>query len=375
MLAPRSSTLNLAWSHERSTNYALAGDNAAASSLDKLLKAWGLNMDIDKVVADTSFAGRNQQTGDVMPTLLYVTRAGIDANDVATSQIDNLFLPFAGAFTGKPADGLKERVLVKCSANSELIDGLMTTAASQILSSFKASNIEYPLVVHLSGNFKTAFPDGPPSERQSVGRDSVPASTLPRSDAPTLTTGNGAGEVVLVADTDMLNDKVCVRVQNSMGHRVVQPVNGNLNFVQSMVEQFAGADDLISSRSRASISRPFTRVKDMEAKAGKQWEEKVRILEAKQRETEQKIKELQSEQKGGRQDTILSAEQEMELENYQKTRLEVTRDLKQVRKNLRKDTDALEFRTKIINLGAMPVVVAMSGLGLAVVKTKRRAAK
>src|SRR5205085_9093490 len=118
-----------------------------------------------------------------------------------------------------------------------------------------------------------------------------------------------------------------------------QPVNGNLNFVQSMVEQFAGADDLISSRSRASISRPFTRVKDMEAKAGKQWEEKVRILEAKQRETEQKIKELQADQKSGRQETILSAGQEMELENYQKARLEVTRDLKQVRKNLRKDTD------------------------------------
>jgi ABC-type uncharacterized transport system involved in gliding motility auxiliary subunit/ABC-type transport system involved in multi-copper enzyme maturation permease subunit len=357
-------------SHERSTNYALAGDNAAASTLDKLLKAWGLNMDIDKVVADTSFAGRNQQNGDIMPTLLYVTRAGIDANDVTTSQIDNLFLPFAGAFTGKPADGLKERVLVRSSANSELIDGLMTTAASQILSAFKASNIEYPLVVHLSGNFKTAFPDGPPSTRETA---STPTPQHPNT--PTLHTGNGAGEVVLVADTDMLNDKVCVRVQNMMGHRVVQPVNGNLNFVQSMVEQFAGADDLIGSRSRASLSRPFTRVKDMEARAGKQWEEKVRILEAKQRETEQKIKELQTEQNGGRQDTILSAEQERELENYQQTRLEVTRDLKQVRKNLRKDTDTLEFRTKIINLSAMPVLVAMSGLGLAVVKTKRRAAR
>jgi len=32
--------------------------------------------------------------------------------DVVTSQIDNLVLPFAGVFTGKPADGLKETVLV-----------------------------------------------------------------------------------------------------------------------------------------------------------------------------------------------------------------------------------------------------------------------
>ena len=39
--------------------------------------------------------------------------------------------PFAGAFTGKPADGLKEDVLVKCSANSELVDSLIATAASE----------------------------------------------------------------------------------------------------------------------------------------------------------------------------------------------------------------------------------------------------
>ena len=29
----------------------------------------------------------------------------------------------------------------------------------------------------------------------------------------------GNTEVVLMCDTDMLNDKVCVRVQNAMGHR------------------------------------------------------------------------------------------------------------------------------------------------------------
>jgi len=50
-------------------------------------------------------------------------------------------------------------------------------------------------------------------------------------------------------------------------------------------------------------------------------------------------------------------------------------DLKQVRTNLRKDTDSLEFRAKVINIGAMPVLVAMSGLGLAVIRTKRRKVK
>ena len=352
-------------SHDRSSAFMLAGDNSAKSSLDKLLRAWGLDMAQDKVVADRSFAGRNNQSGEPMPTLLLVTRAGINENEVATSQIDNLFMPFAGVFTGKPVDGLKETVLVKCSVNSELVDTLMATAGSEILKSFKASNIEYPLAIHLTGNFKTAFPSGPPKD---------PLSPIQNDPAAQVKESQGNPEVVLVGDTDMLNDKVSVNVQNVMGHRVVHPVNGNLNFVQSLVEQLGGDDDLISARSRASINRPFTRVKDMEAKAGRQWEEKVAVLEAKKREMEKKIRELQAQNESGK-DLILSPAQEKELEGYQQGMIDVGKDLKQVRKNLRKDTDALEFQTKVINIGTMPALVALSGLFLAILKSKRRGAK
>ena len=62
---------------------------------------------------------------------------------------------------------------------------------------------------------------------------------------------------------------------------------------------------------------------------------------------------------------ILSPQQEKELEKYQKGLVDVTRDLKQVRKNLRRETDALEFWTKVVNIAAMPIAVALSGLVLA----------
>lgn len=354
-------------SHDQQNRaFSVIGENAyGQSSLDKLLKAWGLSMDMDKVAADTSFGSRNPKNGQMAPTILMVTRAGISEKDDATTQIDNLLLPFAGAFTGKPADGLKETVLVKCSRNSQLVDSLIaTTASEQILTEFKADNVEYPLAVHLTGKFKTAFPEGRPK-----GLDDKDES----KNAGQLKESNGSGEVVLVSDTDMLNDKACVQVQNVMGRPVVRPINGNLNFVQSVVEQFSGDDDLISARSRASMNRPFTRVKDMEAKAGRQWEEKVRELETKQRETEHKITDLQTHKAGTAEEKdVLSPEQQKELDSYQQTRAEVAKDLKSVRKNLRKDTDALEFWTKVVNIGAMPVVVALSGLVLAVVKRKRR---
>jgi ABC-type uncharacterized transport system involved in gliding motility auxiliary subunit/ABC-type transport system involved in cytochrome c biogenesis permease component len=348
--------------HDRSENYTVAGDNAAKSSLDKLLKAWGLQMDVDRVAADTSFASRNLQSGDIMPTLLLVTRSGIDEQDIVTSQIDNLLFPFAGAFVGKPADGLKETVLVKCSPNSELVDTLIATAASeQILRNFRPTHIEYPLAVHLTGNFKTAFPNGEPQKNSKDPSDS----------SAQLKTSNGKGEVVLVADTDMLNDRMCIRVENVMGHPVARQLNGNLNFVQSLVEEFSGDDDLITSRSRASLNHPFTRLKDMEIKAGRQWEQKIQVLETEQRAMEQKIKELQMQKDGSNpQDIILSPEQQKELDQYQKNRIAISKDLKQLRKNLRKDTEALEFWAKVTNIAAMPMFVMFSGILFAGVKTR-----
>jgi len=341
-------------------NFFVAGDNAARSSLPDLLKAWGLDMNLDTVVADTSFASRNMQTGDSMPTLLLVTQEGINQTDVITAEIDNLVFPFAGAFTGKAAEGLTETVLVKTSPDSAMVDTLIADGNSQqILENFKPSHIEYPLAVRLSGKFQTAFADGRPSGSGAV------------SDPNQLKQGRRDSEVVLVSDSDLLNDHVSVRSQEVLGHRVVSPMNGNLNFVQSLVEELAGDENLISSRSRANMDHPFTRVKTMEAKAGKQLQAKVLELENEQRAMDQKIKELQASGQGN-ESTILSPDQQQELATYQQSVANINHELEQQRQKLRKDTEALEFKTKVVNIGAMPLLVALSGVVLAMVRTRKR---
>jgi ABC-type uncharacterized transport system involved in gliding motility auxiliary subunit len=347
------------------------GESSGQSSLDKLLKAWGLEMDVSKVAADMTFAGHNPQNGTVMPTVLLINKDGVNNEDVVTSQIDNLVMPFAGAFTGKAADGLKETVLVHTSPESQLVEGVTASiGAEQIVKDFKASNVSYDLAVRLTGKFKTAFPDGPPKAAKDEKGEANEQSKEPQ-----LKESKAAGVVILVGDTDMLNDQVCVQVQNFMGYRLVRPMNGNLNLVQSFVEQLSGDNDLISLRSRASLNRPFTRLNAMEAKAGREWEDKLKELEARKSETETKISQLQASKSGAEQRFILSPEQQKELENYQKAVADVNKDLKATRKKLRQDTDSLELWTKVANIGAVPVLVALTGVVLAVVKRKRTAAK
>src|SRR5207244_13325237 len=93
-----------------------------------MLKAWGIEFDMSKAVADRTFKtnirgqdGRPQEAAAV----LSLTRDAMNADDVLTGQLDNLLLPYPGVFAGTPAAGLKETVLLKTSKNSQLIDKIM----------------------------------------------------------------------------------------------------------------------------------------------------------------------------------------------------------------------------------------------------------
>jgi ABC-type uncharacterized transport system involved in gliding motility auxiliary subunit len=345
------------------------GESSGQSSMDKLLKAWGIEMDINKVAADLTFGNTRQQPP--MPTVLMLPKgAAINQDDVATSQADSVVMAFPGAFTGKVADGLKETVLLKTSGRSQMVDGVLSSiGGEQIIKDFKESNTNYALAVRLTGKFKTAFPGGKPAAKADDKKDK-PADTDKQ-----LTEATKEGAVILVADSDMLNDQICVQVQDIMGYKLVQPMNGNLGLVQNFVENLSGDSDLISMRSRASVTRPFTKLLDMEAAANRKWQAKLKELEDKKQETERKIAELQQKKEGSQQKFILSPEQQKELEEFRKANVAINQQLKQVRKDLTREKEAVQFHTKMWNIFAMPIAVAFAGVVLAVVKRKKTAAK
>src|SRR5439155_8264676 len=119
----------------------------------------------------------------------------------------NLVLVFAGAFSGTPADGLKETVLIKTSKNSQLVEPMLAQmGGEEILKDFKPSGTEYPLAIRLAGKFKTAFPDGKPK-----GPDAKPDEKKPeeKKDAPAETSLKESAQetaVVLVGDSDFIQD-------------------------------------------------------------------------------------------------------------------------------------------------------------------------
>lgn len=351
------------------------------SNLEKLLKAWGLTYETSKVVADMNYArqlrGPNGQA-QVMPIYLFLTKQGIDRTNVVTGQIDELLLPAAGHFTGEPASGLKSEVLLRSSTNAALVETMEAQFSPQkIVDDFKSAGKSYQLGLRLTGQFKTAFPDGKPkSEADAADKkdEKKDEKKEEKKDDGTLKQTKGENVVTLLADADWLSDQASVEVMNFLGQKVLRPRNGNLSLAQSLVEQLAGDQSLIAIRSRGTLNRPFTVINEIQAQARDRYQEQIGRLQKEQEETQQRVNELQGKKEAG-QKFVLSKDQMEEIEKFRTKSAESRKKLREVRRDLRQDVSALETRLKWINIAAVPVLVALVGIALAVVRKQKTKAR
>ena len=243
----------------REQNQMLGSIPNSGSSMEKLLKTWGISFDTTKVVADLNFkmkvGGRNNQPQDA-PAFLSVTTEGINNDDIVTSQIDNIWLPFSGAFSGTPVQGLKETVLLKSTTQSQLVDGFMANLSGEnIIKEFKPSGTAYALAIRLTGKFKTAFPNGKPEEKKDEDKkegDKKDEKAAEKKPDDSLKETKQDNVVILVGDADMLYDHFALRQMQSPFGALSMAMNGNLNFAQNAIEQLAGDNNLIGVRSRAT---------------------------------------------------------------------------------------------------------------------------
>jgi ABC-type uncharacterized transport system involved in gliding motility auxiliary subunit len=321
-----------------------------------------VEMDPGKVIADVVFGSGGGP--NYTPTVLSLNRTAFSRDDVVTGSIETLLYAFGGAFQVKPVEGLRVTELVKSSPESMLVDSANATRrGDEATRGFQPSGKSLPLALRLTGKFKTAFAEG------------LKEKDEPLAGTPALRESPAENSVILVADVDLLADGAAVDVQEVFGRKIVVPSNGNLAFAIGMVEQFAAGNELVSLRSRAAAFRPLTVVRELEAEAQKQYFGRIQSLEDELQKTTAKLQELQKAQggPGGTSAQILSAEQQTELDRFRKTVAETRLALKEVRRNLRQDAESLVFWTKVANIALMPLLVALFGLSVALLRKRRTA--
>ncbi|MCA4901432.1 MAG: Gldg family protein [Rhodocyclaceae bacterium] len=365
---------------QRNLENPLAGNTASESTFQKLLGAWGYTMPTGKIVADLTLA--SNQNGRAMPTLLNVQGDALNKDDLVIGQVGALTIPFPGWFTpieGKAVPGLTANTLLRTSPNSMLIDPIIATLTGvDAARGFQPSGKAHALALRLVGRFPTAFPDGPPKVeaiapvplRDGAAAEPAPAPPTPADPAAHLGKATADAQVVLVSDIDMLADGVVVQIQESFGQQVRVPINGNLDFLQSLVEAFAGDTALGALRSRAAFSRPLTVPLEIAERAQQEYLGAIKELEDDLIQTQDRLQKLQRSRAPGSAFTP-SAEQQAEIDAFQRKSTETKAQLKELRRTLRLETDRLELVTKVANIALMPAVVAFAGLGLFAIRRRR----
>ena len=331
-----------------------------SSDLPVLFKAWGIEYDPHKVVLDRAHALQiSAQPGAAPvpdPAILGFVKSDLNPSDVVTANLDTINVSSAGYFALAKGSKYTLTPLIQTSDDAMPVDSARVKFLpdpTALLNGYAPSRERYVVAGRLEGQFISAFPD--------------------RKDAGHIEQAKDKGEIILVADTDLLSDRMWVQVQPFFGQKIMNAFANNGDFFINSVDNLTGSSDLISIRGRATSQRPFTVVEDMKRAAEQNSRGKEQELQQQLADTERKLTELQSGKAKGS-EMILSAEQQSELQGFLQKKVEIRKQLRQVRRDLDKDIDALGARLKFIDIALMPILITIAALFFAAWKRRKRVA-
>ena len=348
---------------------------SSGNALDKVFKAWGVGMDTSKAIADFGQPTQVRTSNRALeenPLMISARGEAFNRKEVVTVGLESMLFPVAGAIERvqekdekKPSGDYAFESLVDSSKDAALVDAFKAfLGVDAIKKDFVPAEKRFNIVVRVRGKFKTAFPDGPPKP------DDPDTPPVDETKYPQLKEGKKQATLVIVSDADMLADNFYVQQRNFFGVAVSEMFNDNLNFLSNTSEILTGSDDLIGLRSRGKIERPFTAVLELKKRAKAQWLSKEQELVRKIEETNRKLQALEKE-KDVSQKMIISPQQEAEVAKFREQKQQISRELKQVRKNLRSEIEALGVTLKGINIFLMPLLISLLGIGFAVYKNRK----
>lgn len=346
---------------------------ANGSDLPEFFKAWGVNFDSERVVTDSKL-GLRMASGDNGLPLPNITVLGMGAenmatDDIITSDLETINVSSAGTIALTKNSPLTLIPLLQSSvtSTSESVD--VVTAAKdhgELLQAFTVDDQRYVIAARLSGSVTSIFPNGEPTAGNADAQDDASSDHNTENNGTTsdshsyshLAQSQSPLNVLLVADTDILSDRLWVQVQSFFGQRMAVPWANNADFLLNAVEQYSGSTELISIRARGQHSRPFTVIEDLRQQAAQRFLEQEQRLRQQLDNLEQQIQAVSSDESG--QVVIeLTDEQRQTIAEFEAERLAVRKQLRQVQHQLNKDIEALEQRLRWLNMLLVPMLLLL----------------
>ncbi|VAW48030.1 gliding motility protein GldG [hydrothermal vent metagenome] len=326
-----------------------------SSDLAVLFNAWGVGFDPSKVVLDSQQAVSIQSAQGQAIRHLGInswTDNTFNQTDVVTSDLSSLNTALAGVLTGD-ADRLlpilsttDQSMLTTNDAMSLLFD------PNVLFQNFNADDQVYTLAARVQGALNSAYPEG---------IDGQPGAIKQIDQA----------QIVIFSDVDILFDRMWVRAQSFFGRQVYSNFADNGSLINNLIDNMTGSVDLIQVRARGTSNRPFDKVQELKRVSEQKYRETESQLLQQLRETETKLNELQSI-KGQENQLLINQEQQQEIYKFKQRKLQVRKNLREVKRNLNKDIEALGTKMKFMNIALLPILLTLMIVFMSWRKSKRK---
>ncbi len=353
---------------------------STASNLAPLFKTWGFTMSSRYVAGDRRDAqevsvpvpGHGDEPLDYV-AWLDLHAVNLNRSDMITADLSHIDLASAGILTPLPGAKTTFEPLIWTSRDSSKIpvdklDGMPDVAG--LLADFKPSGKRYILAAHVTGMVDTAFPGGPPKGAPNAPA-AKPGAVKGAAGPGWLKQSAHPINVVVVADTDMLDDRLWVQSQNFFGQQVIVPIANNGDFVANAIDVLAGGQDLIGLRSRGTATRPFEVVDRLQRQAQARYSAEEQGLQAKLKDTEAQLANLTGKNEAGA-PAALSSEQSKAVENFRAEMLQTRRQLRDVQAALRSKIQELKEKLEFLDIALVPIIVAAAAIIVGAVRVRRR---
>ena len=338
-----------------------------SSNLEPLLADWGVQYNPRQVIADAKQAMSVSLHENEAPSrhygILGLDQSNFNHSDVVTAGLSNINVAMSGYLKPEKAATTRFEPLLLSSNQAQPLATerfAMLFDPGALRDGFHATGERYVFGARVTGNIKTAYPGGPPA-----GVTLPPGTTALKTSTKPL-------ELIVFADVDMLADYLWVRQQNLFGQRVAQAWANNGDLMLNVLDNLSGSADLISVRGRATFTRPFERVEALRRSADDRFRSKEQELEQELRTTEEKLTTLES-RRNDKSSVILTPEQERELNHFQDEKLQVRKELRNVRLGLDEEIHRLGTTLKVLNIVVVPALLAVIALLVVGWRRRRRA--
>jgi ABC-type uncharacterized transport system involved in gliding motility auxiliary subunit len=366
-----------------------------SSSLPGLLESWGVQFDSQKVLADSDLALRVMLGQGSRPVahlgMLGAKRSALSQDDIITSDLETLNLSSAGVISAIEGSPMKFEPLVQSSAQAMLMDVSYFSEVSDpstLFDQFEPTGEVYTIAARVSGPLKTSFKNGRPpqlasedsnietEEQDSLALASINLADLEEetADGEThLESSKSEANLLIVADSDFLSDRLWVQISQFLGQRIPQPFANNADFVINALDNLAGDSSLVSIRSRGRYSRPFDRVLKMQRDADDRLRAQESELLEGLAETEEQIAQL-SVSPNGEPLGVITPEIQAEVDRFNDEMLETRRNLRSVQFKLTEEIDKLGNNLKWANAFGIPFILSVGIFSFVTLRNRRRRA-